>query len=52
METDFEAIRNMFKSRFGLEPSNTEVQRFLLKLFKENNYNIKRKRRSNEIIFF
>jgi len=52
MDKDFEQIRGMFKQTFGLEPSNTEVQKFLLKIFKENNYKIRRMPRSNEYRIF
>lgn len=48
MEQDFESIRTEFKTLFNIEPSNTEIQQFLLKVFREKKPQIVRKNRSKE----
>jgi hypothetical protein len=48
MEKDFELIKQTFKTSFGVDPSNTDIQRLLIKTFKEKKPQIQRKARSTE----
>lgn len=51
MENDFNEIKHIFKLKFGIEPSNTKIQGFLLDVFKNQELEYQQKpRRKNEFI--
>jgi len=50
MDKDFEMARKMFRQSFGVEPSNTQLQGFLLNIFKNQDIDIKRKPKSKNLL--
>lgn len=48
MERDFESIRQEFKQKFNITPSNTEILNLLMNGYRNNKSEIKRKPKSWE----